>query len=157
MVNQTDLSITSGINGGVNGFGGAVQRPTLVPGANPCFSGQPQNRYNNYFNQAAFTATPAFTYSKLGRTIPCQGPGYANTDLSVNKTFSIKEKVKVQFRAEALNATNTPEFANPGLTLPYTQTKLGTAPVSGTSTTLGVVQGTVGFNRVIQMGGRLTF
>jgi len=30
-------------------------------------------------------------------------------------------------------------------------------PVLGTSSTLGIVQGTVGFNRIIQMGGRISF
>jgi hypothetical protein len=163
-ITQSDLSTTASINGGVAGFGGNVQRPTLIAGMNPCYSGQPQSRYGTpasgtklYFNTSAFTATPAFTYSKLPRTIPCQGPGYANTDLSVNKMFSIGERVKIQFRAEALNATNTPEFANPGLVIPYTQSTATSAPVLGTSSTLGIVQGTVGFNRTIQLGGRITF
>ena len=154
---QTDLTTASGINGGISGFGGSVQRPTLAPGGNPCLSGSPESRYNGYFNAAAFVATPAYAYSSLPRSISCQGPGYANTDLSVNKTFTIKERVKIQFRAEALNATNTPEFANPGLAIPYSQGSASAAPVLGTSSTLGVIQGTVGFNRIIQMGGRLSF
>jgi trimeric autotransporter adhesin len=156
-ITQTDLSTAAGTNGGVSGFGGNVQRPTLVGGVNPCRSGAPESRYNSYFNAAAFTATPAFTYSSLPRSISCQGPGYANSDVSVNKTFAIKERVKIQFRAEALNATNTPEFANPGLTIPYTQSSVTATPVLGTSSTLGIVQGTVGFNRIIQLGGRVTF
>ena len=156
-ITQTDLSTAAGINGGVSGFGGNVQRPTLVGGVNPCCSGAPESRYGAYFNAAAFTATPAFTYSSLPRSHHCQGPGYANSDLSVNKTFAIKERVKIQFRAEALNATNTPEFANPGLTIPDSQSSVTAAPVLGTSSTLGIVQGTVGFNRIIQMGGRITF
>ena len=41
------------------------------------------------------------------------GPGMASWDISVFKNFAIKEFVKAQFRAEALNAFNTPDFANP--------------------------------------------
>ena len=94
----------------------------------------------------------------MPRSLACQGPGYANTDLSVNKTFNVHEKYKIQFRAEALNVTNTPEFANPGLTFSTSQSNLTSAPaaLSNTSTT-GIIQGTLGFNRIIQMGGRFNF
>jgi trimeric autotransporter adhesin len=161
-ITQTDLSTASGTDGGVSGFGGNTQRPTLVAGQNPCYTGSPESRYGangtgTYFNTAAFAPTPAFTYSKLPRSIACQGPGYANTDLSVNKTFAFGERLKVQFRAEALNATNTPEFANPGLSFSATQSAYNTAPTLSKSSTTGIVQGTVGFNRIIQMGGRVTF
>jgi hypothetical protein len=160
-ITQSNLSASSSV-GGVTGFGGNTQRPTLIAGMNPCYSGSPESRYGangtgTYYNTAAFTATPAFTYSTLPRTLPCQGPGYANTDLSVNKTFKIREKYNIQFRAEALNFTNTPEFANPGLAFTATQTNLTTAPTLSKSSTTGIVQGTVGFNRIIQMGGRFNF
>ncbi|QMV18628.1 carboxypeptidase regulatory-like domain-containing protein [Granulicella sp. 5B5] len=150
-ITQTNLSSTLG----TSGFGGSTQRPTLI--GNPCLSGSPESRYNAYFNVAAFAPTPAFTYSTMPRSLPCKGPGYANSDFSVNKTFSIGERVKVQFRAEALNATNTPEFANPGLSFNATQTNATAAPTLTKSSTTGIVQGTVGFNRQIQMGGRITF
>ena len=159
---QTDLSTSqNGINQSTLGFGGNTQRPTLI--GNPCLSGSPESRYGNnglpkYFNTAAFAATPAFTYSTMSRSLPCQGPGYANTDLSVNKTFKIHEKYNIQFRAEALNVTNTPEFANPGLSFNTTQANLTSAPTALTPTsTTGVLQGTLGFNRIIQMGGRFNF
>jgi hypothetical protein len=163
---QTDLSTSqSGINNSTLGFGGNTQRPTLI--GNPCLSGAPETRYGNvvngtqlpkYFNTAAFAPTPAFTYSTTPRSLACQGPGYANTDLSVNKTFTFHEKYKVQFRAEALNVTNTPEFANPGLSFNTTQANLTSAPTALTnSSTTGIIQGTLGFNRIIQMGGRFSF
>jgi hypothetical protein len=37
----------------------------------------------------------------------------ANWDLSVFKDFTIRERLKGEFRAEALNAMNTPLFSNP--------------------------------------------
>jgi hypothetical protein len=43
-----------------------------------------------------------------------RGPGYANLDASLFRTFRISQKVAAQFRLEALNVTNTPHWANPG-------------------------------------------
>ncbi len=40
-----------------------------------------------------------------------RGPGFFNTDLSLFRTFDIKEQVHLQFRAEALNVFNHPNFA----------------------------------------------
>ena len=42
-----------------------------------------------------------------------RGPGYFETDLGIFRTFSFTERVQFQFRAEALNATNHANFANP--------------------------------------------
>jgi hypothetical protein len=42
-----------------------------------------------------------------------RGPGFFETDLSVYRTFTITERLQFQFRAEALNATNHANFANP--------------------------------------------
>ena len=37
----------------------------------------------------------------------------ANLDLSVFRTFALRRSMSLQIRVEALNATNTPHFANP--------------------------------------------
>ena len=37
-----------------------------------------------------------------------------NLDLGLFREFSATERVKIQFRAEAFNFTNTPHFNNPG-------------------------------------------
>ena len=42
------------------------------------------------------------------------GPGQKNLDFSIFKNFAFKERFNIQFRAEALNATNTPFFSDPG-------------------------------------------
>jgi len=42
-----------------------------------------------------------------------RSPGQVNWDLSLFKSFSIYETFKAQFRAEALNAMNTPYFRAP--------------------------------------------
>ncbi len=43
-----------------------------------------------------------------------QSPGTSNLDLGIFREFGITESVRLQFRAEAFNATNTPHFAAPG-------------------------------------------
>jgi hypothetical protein len=43
-----------------------------------------------------------------------RGPGSTNIDLGVFRAFKITERWNAQIRAEALNATNTPHFGNPG-------------------------------------------
>ena len=110
---------------------------------NSCFSGKPEGRINSYFNTAAFTVTPATSYGNSARTIGCYGPGYINSDLSLNKNFRVSERFNAEFRAEALNAFNKPEFATPNLTIG--------------SSSAGQIQGTLGFPRLVQLGGRITF
>ena len=41
------------------------------------------------------------------------GPGVVNLDLGIFRRFQISERIDLQFRAEAFNATNTPHFSNP--------------------------------------------
>ena len=50
-------------------------------------------------------ATPATTLWR--------GPGVIDLEASVFRDFKPTERFTVQFRAEALNATNTPHFSNP--------------------------------------------
>ena len=128
---------------GTFGIGGSTQRPTYTGAGNACGSGSPEGRLNNYTNRAAFKTTPAFQYGNVARTVNCYGPGYVNSDLSFNKTFRVTEGVTAQFRAEALNAFNTPEFATPNNTV-------GNA-------NFGKITQTLGFPRLVQLGGRLSF
>jgi trimeric autotransporter adhesin len=123
-----------------------VQRPNMT-GSQPCYSGSPESRLTNYVNTAAFSAAPVFTYGNTPRTTNCYGPGYLNTDLSLNKTFKVTERINAQFRAEALNAFNTPQFNGFGASN-ATQIQ---------NVNFGQIQGTLGFPRLVQLGGRITF
>ncbi|MEO8131100.1 MAG: hypothetical protein ABI822_28635, partial [Bryobacteraceae bacterium] len=51
-------------------------------------------------------------YGNSGRNI-MDSPGQRNIDFSFFKNFAVTERVKVQFRAEAFNAFNTPFFGQP--------------------------------------------
>jgi hypothetical protein len=67
---------------------------------------------DRWFDLAAFTTQAQFTYGNSGRNI-LDGPGNRNVDLSLAKSFAVTEKVRVQFRAESFNATNTANFGFP--------------------------------------------
>ena len=54
----------------------------------------------------------AGTFGNLGRNV-FRGTGFTNLDLSLSKTWKFKERLNAQFRAEAFNLTNHPNFANP--------------------------------------------
>ncbi|MGC8791816.1 MAG: TonB-dependent receptor domain-containing protein [Bryobacteraceae bacterium] len=42
-----------------------------------------------------------------------RGPGLVNLDLGLFRIFRLTERLQLQFRAEAFNASNSPHFANP--------------------------------------------
>jgi hypothetical protein len=66
-----------------------------------------------YFDPLAFAPVTAARFGNAGFN-SLRGPGIGNWDCSLFRQFEFKEKYKLQFRAEALNASNTPHFANPG-------------------------------------------
>ena len=136
------LPITQSTN--VNSaYGNTTTRPSLLGGVQACYSGAPEGRLNSYFNAAAYATTPKYAYGTAARTSNCYGPGYLNSDLSLNKNFKFGERYNAEFRAEALNAFNTPEFNGPNLSI-------GNAAA-------GQITGTLGFPRLVQLGGRFTF
>ena len=171
---QTDISSSTYGTGGV---GGTYQRPNLVGDIHSaCVAGHPQSHLGNfgtglteraYINPLAFSPAPAYTYGNTPRSLPCRQPGYNNTNLALYKDFRISERVNFQFRAEALNALNTPQFSQPSTALGITPTTLnGTPTITGytdalkagqSAQTLGNITTTIGFARIIQLGGRLSF
>lgn len=141
------LPITQSTN--VNSaFGNATARPQLS-GISPCLTGSTESRLAHYFsnvgyvNNAKGSIVTAGNTGNAPRTSNCYGPGYRNTDLSLNKDFRVTERVHAEFRAEALNAFNTPQFNGPNL--------------AEDSKSYGQVSSTLGFPRLVQLGGRLTF
>jgi hypothetical protein len=55
---------------------------------------------------------PVYRPGTTGRN-SIYGPGFWRLDPMVSKTFSITERIRTEFRAEALNITNTPRWGNP--------------------------------------------
>ena len=65
-----------------------------------------------WFNPAAFVLQTAGFYGNVGRNV-LTGPGFANVDLSLGKTFRITETQGIEFRADVFNMFNHPNFATP--------------------------------------------
>jgi hypothetical protein len=68
---------------------------------------------NYWYNPADFgpVNTP-LTFGTSGRNI-LRVPGVANADIDLTREFPIRERLRLQFRAEAFNVSNTPHFAGP--------------------------------------------
>jgi len=71
---------------------------------------------NQWVSRGAFQElTPAQNpgaFGNEGRNA-VRGPGLASVDLSLFKNFAVAESKRVQFRAEAFNTLNHPNFALP--------------------------------------------
>ena len=131
------LAISQINNNGV--IGASVQRPNAT-GLSPVVDAGVARRLDGWLNPAAFSQAPQFTFGNLSRTIGMRGPGQVNWDVSVFKTFAVGEKLKAQFRAEALNFTNTPSFNGPNTTFGNPQ--------------LGRITSQANFSRMVQLGAR---
>src|SRR5690606_38859099 len=56
--------------------------------------------------------TEAGTFGNAGRNI-ARGPSYTNVDVSLVRSFTLGSDVRLQFRAEAFNVFNHPNFGLP--------------------------------------------
>ena len=72
---------------------------------------------DHWFDITQFRQPAPFTYGSLARTMTAvRQDGATQLDFSVFKSFSVVERMRVEFRAEAFNFTNTPLFGSPGTT-----------------------------------------
>ena len=109
----------------------------------------PANRsISQWINPAAF-AIPANNIGRYGNSPvgSVVGPGTQAVSLSLFRTFSFTERVRLRLGMAAANAFNHPNYSTPGLTL-------GTASF-GTITSLQSAEGAG--PRSIQLSGRVTF
>jgi len=108
------------INQGANTVGlfNPSQRPTWN-GSDANLEGSKADKLAQWFNRAAFSLTPAFTFGNTPRVMPnLRMDGEKNFDLSLFKNNYFHEgKWNVQFRAEFFNAFNRVRFAGPNGTV----------------------------------------
>ncbi len=137
--------IYSAQSGGALGFGNAIFFGDLKKIPLP----DSERSVERWFNvDAGFERSTALALSSNIQVFPSRfngirGDGVNNWDLSVIKNTSIKEGVQLQFRGEAINAFNHPQFTAPNTT--------------PTSTAFGTVTNEFSWPRVIQFGLKLLF
>jgi len=103
-------TVVSGVDNALNGLGG--QRPNQV-NANP----YPANQsVDGWLNASAFGSVPNSTFGNLGLGNVLL-PGTFQLDMSLSRTFSVREKQRLQVRFEAFNVPNHLNPASPNLTL----------------------------------------
>jgi Carboxypeptidase regulatory-like domain len=92
-----------GLINGVN-----VERPSLV--ANPNHGPKTPAEW---FDTSAFALPAPYSFGNSGRNVVI-GPGLANLDLSLQKKWSLRESRLLEFRVDAFNTLNHPNFNLPG-------------------------------------------
>jgi hypothetical protein len=100
------ITVTSGVDTALNGNAGG-QRPNFV-GGDP-YAGAACNASTQFcvpwLSSTPFKATATGTYGNLG-TANILGPGAFQFDLSVVRSFAVRERQRVEVRAEAFNLLN---------------------------------------------------
>lgn len=67
---------------------------------------------NPYFDTSAFAPVTAARFGTASFD-SLRGPGFANADLGLFRTFAIHDRLTFQGRVEVMNVTNTPHLGNP--------------------------------------------
>jgi hypothetical protein len=115
--------IRSGIVAATNQLFATFNVPDSVQGVSMYL---PNGGPDGYFNSAAFSqpgqvlnakGVPLTKFGTLARRAG-RGPGTTNLDGSVFRNFAIRERMVLQFRAEAFNLSNTPAFFLPSAASP---------------------------------------
>src|SRR5262249_40785680 len=118
-ITTAQRGVTLGLNTAVNqsnSFNVSSTRPNNN-GSSAALSGDVESRLGQYFNTSVVSQPAAFTFGNVTRTLPdVRAPDYFSSDLSLIKNTQIVERLRVQFRAEAFNAFNHPNFGGPGTT-----------------------------------------
>jgi hypothetical protein len=96
-----------------------------------------------WFDPTCFSVPAAGTFGNAGRNI-LSAPGSVVMNLSVGRVFQIKEVGSFDFKLEAFNALNHPNFGTP-------------TALIGSTTTAGVISSTANGARVVQISGRYSF
>jgi hypothetical protein len=101
-----DNSLTS-----INNDRPNLVNPLGVYTHNKILSGKSTNA--QYINFSAFTQNPTGTFGNSGRNA-FRGPKFLQVDAALSRSFALPERLQVNFRLEAFNALNHPNFGSPG-------------------------------------------
>jgi hypothetical protein len=103
------VSTTSGTSASNLNAPGNSQRPDLLHPVTITGVVGPQT---TWFDTSAFGIVPDQRFG-TSPFYPMYGPGIFNMDLGLTRTFKLTERTNFEFRAQAINSTNTPHFSNP--------------------------------------------
>jgi hypothetical protein len=124
-----------------NGFGFAYNPPNITSGSDVPIGNQ---SVGEWFNVNAFSKPAPFTIGTAPRRITqLRQDGVHSADIALMKNFVVREPLKLQFRTEFFNMTNTAQFSAPN-------TSVG-------SSTFGQVTSQGNSPRQIQFGLKLSF
>jgi hypothetical protein len=136
----TPLSISAN---NVSGLGNPTGRANNN-GHSGHLEGDIHQRLNRYFDTTVFSQPAPFTFGNVSsRTNDLRTDATRNYDLSLFKEFQPRERIRVQFRAEWLNAFNRVQFSGPN--------------TSVTSTSFGIVSSQANSPRQTQFGLKVLF
>jgi hypothetical protein len=156
LISGGPFTVSTGSNKSFDSAG--QSRPNAVPGVSPkldphrCRVCATNSVVSAWFNNAAFTANgpglpggigPGGADGNVGRD-SLIGPGLKDMDAALLRNITFERGVAFQFRAEVTNVMNWVSLSNPS---------------SGniTSGSQATITSAAGTQRVIQLGGRLTF
>ena len=147
LTTRTGNPVTMGIFGSRSGstpFARFQERPNLAPGMNnnPILGGPDQ-----YYDPNAFELQPQGFYGNLGRNTVI-GPGFVGFDFGLVKDTALTERSSLQYRFEAFNLFNRPNFGTPARNAFFGAARAGNA---------GRISSTVGTSRQIQFALKFIF
>jgi hypothetical protein len=133
-----------------SGVFGRVQRPNLT-GTSPATSGNTESHYDpgcgciaNWFNPAAWSTAPAFTFGNAPRTdTRMRTPFKTQTDVAFQKTEPLGGTKQIMVRFEMINIFNNTQFNGPNMTFG--------------SSSFGRISSSRGFPRLLQLMVRFGF
>lgn len=130
---QTGFPVTVTVGGlDQSKTGGGFDRPNAT-GISPYLS---TTSTSAYYNLAAFQVQPEGTFGNVGRNTLI-GPGIFNFDASLHKDFNITEQHRLEFRWEAFNALNHPNWSTPNTNA---NDRINFGTITGTRTNMRQMQ-----------------
>lgn len=127
------------LGGSLSGF----TRADLVPGQ-PLWLSAPSAPGGKMLNGSAFLVPSTIRQGTEGRNI-IPGLGLTQVDLSFERKFALTERVSLQFRTDAFNLLNHPNFTNPPAAIQFGPSELRSREMLN--------QGLGGLNPLFQEGG----
>jgi hypothetical protein len=154
---QQGLPFTVTSSASTAGYAFTANRPNVNPGVdiNKATQGAFGNR-RQFFDTSIFYVPPSGTIGNADRNL-LLGPPLVTSNLSINRLFSIRERTKLEFRAEFFNAINQTSLGFPA---PQVFSSFAISPITGKTAITpgaGLITTTTTTAREIQFGLKLMF